>query len=112
MQAKSKALKSRTKTSTKKLKVGDIVIGKDQSYRRSLYRILKFGDSGEFDLLFICLDGRLGKPKDISIGRRVMDFRHATQKEIYENLGFALTVNLINIVSRLLSTRVFYREQL
>jgi hypothetical protein len=112
VQAKSKASKSRTKTNTKKLKVGDIVIGKDQSYRRSLYRILKFGNKGEFDLLFMCLDGRLGRSKDISLGRRTMDFRHATQKEIYENLGFALTVHLINIVSRLLSTRVSYLERL
>lgn len=86
-------------------KVGDIVTGVDRGYQRSLYKVISFGDPGEFNLLFMCLGGRLGRPSDISEQRAINEFRYAEPEEIKEQLGLALSINLIRFTQRLIYTK-------
>lgn len=86
-------------------KIGDYVTGVDRSYKRSIYRVNHIVDSYYFDLAFICLNGRLGKPEDILGDRNIVDFRLALAEEISEELGFALKMNLIRMVAVLIASR-------
>lgn len=96
------------------MKVGDYVTGIDRSYKRSIYKILKF-NTDEFDkmrtadLQFICLDGQLGAPSDLSRGRIIADFRLASKEEVHKEIGLALSYNLIHFIDNLI--RKSYRVQ-
>lgn len=94
------------------MNVGDLVTGIDRSYKRSIYRVLRF-NCDEFDkmrtmdLQFICLDGQLGSSKDISRGRIVAEFRLASKEEVDRELGMALGYKLIGFIKDLIrSSRV------
>lgn len=86
-------------------KVGDFVIGEDRGYKRSIYKIIRFGDPGEFDLLFCALGGRLGRPTDISEQRAISEFRLATDKEVFDDIGVALKHNFAKFMRRLLKVK-------
>lgn len=88
-----------------KPRLGDIVTGKDTSYKRSLYKVIKIVDEHTFDLLFMCLNGQMGRPTDISTGRQIKDFRIASSKQIYEDLGLAHKYQFYRFMIKVLSIK-------
>ena len=86
-------------------KVGDYVVGINTTYKRSIYRIIRFNEHGQFDLLFCAFSDRLGKPNEVSYARETDEFRLAETQEVYLDIGFALKVNLNRIVNRLLKIK-------
>lgn len=84
--------------------VGDIITGKDRSYKRSLYRILELMPDNYARLQFLCLGGRLGRQHE-QMRRPLHEFRIADKLEIKEQYGLALSINLIDIVNTLIKPR-------
>lgn len=82
------------------MKVGDYVMGKDRSYRRSVYRVIRFIDSDMFDLEFICLDGRLGIGEKCA--RYIAEFEVADPDVVHQQLGRALGYSLIGFVVKII----------
>ena len=96
----------------KKFKVGALVTGVDRSYRRSIYQVVN--TVGHLmTLRFICIDGQHsyshgGKHQEHLSERLVSDFRLATKKEVFYELGFAHRVFLITFIKKLLKVKRSY----
>ena len=81
------------------MKVNDYVMGKDRSYRRSVYKVTRFIDEESFELEFICLDGRLGQGEKCE--RIIEEFTVADLDVVHKELGKALGYFLIGFVIQL-----------
>lgn len=87
-------------------KVGDLVTGKDRSYKRSIYKVISH--EGEMlSLKLVCFDGALGigKHGDFQKARPAGKFRLATSEEVYSELAYAYKVHLLKFVKELLKIR-------
>ena len=75
-------------------KVGDFVIGVDQSYKRSIYEVVKYSKESPFDVIWVIfrsLENIKAKKEDMQtvLIRPAVNFRLATDEEVYrEKLSF------------------------
>jgi hypothetical protein len=83
-------------------KPGTLVIGRDQSYRRSIYQVVSNVNQHAMVLKLICYGGRFG-PADQPYGqRKISEFRKATKAEVKKEMGEAYANMLIDFVEKLL----------
>ena len=82
--------------------IGDIIIGKDRSYERSLYEVRDTHEDGMATLKFICLGGRLGRDSEPYMDRPMSEFELATPQEIHTKMGVALSHTHVRFVTKLI----------
>lgn len=74
--------------------VGDYVMGKDRSYKRSVYRVHKIVNNDLFHLQFICLGSNVSDKLEVITDRNMVQYEVITMNEVHKELGYKHVINL------------------
>lgn len=90
---------------------GDLVTGKDRSYRRSIYKVIRVIDNHYFALKCVCFNGHFfGEDEEVQ-DRAMNGFRLARQGELMFEFNEMEYRKVFKLLSKLNVTQFFQEQQ-